>query len=141
VKNTESFKPIRWHDSTSWEQLPVTELPNGVRYRSFRIGSPDSTDAPTVFQTYYPPHIVIATHTHDCDYAEIIVDGSVEVARIWYRAGEIRTVQAGTAYGPLRAGPEGTTLLIVFKSSNWAPIPTREDDVEGMYLEQLSPLC
>ena len=128
--------PVRWHRETSWEELEVQELPNGIRNRRFLIDSGKDPSAPIVFWTYFPPHTVTPAHSHECDYAEIILSGSQQVTRRWHKAGTVRIVKAGTVYGPLVAGPEGATVIVIFRSSNWEPVPAREADVDGLFLGQ-----
>jgi len=69
---------------------------------------------PAVRQVTFPPHATLGVHSHPCDTlyviqsGEFIVDGEGS-----YRPGELRWVKAGVVYGPERAGPDGTVLLIV----------------------------
>jgi hypothetical protein len=54
--------------STSWEELDVAELPNGIRARKFSIGRVQGDEqAPTVFMVEFPPNCHVAAHTHECD--------------------------------------------------------------------------
>ena len=128
---------VHWHRDTSWDDLEVKELPNGVRSRGFVIDSGDDRDAPTVFWSYFPPHTVTAPHSHQCDYAEIILHGSQQVTRRWYKAGDVRIVKAGTVYGPLVAGPEGATVIVIFRHSNWEPVPARQSDTDGLFVGEI----
>ncbi len=131
---------VHWHRDTSWDDLEVKELPNGVRSRGFVIDSGDDRDAPTVFWSYFPPHTVTAPHSHQCDYAEIILHGSQQVTRRWYKAGDVRIVKAGTVYGPLVAGPEGATVIVIFRHSNWEPVPARQSDTDGLFVGEIARL-
>ncbi len=110
---------VHWHRDTSWDDLEVKELPNGVRSRGFVIDS---------------------GHSHQCDYAEIILHGSQQVTRRWYKAGDVRIVKAGTVYGPLVAGPEGATVIVIFRHSNWEPVPARQSDTDGLFVGELARL-
>ena len=130
----EPAAPVHWHHETSWDELEVQELPNGIRNRRFLISAEKDPSAPIVFWTYFPPNVTTPPHTHECDYAEIILSGSQQVTRRWYKAGDVRIVKAGTVYGPLVSGPEGATVLVIFRSANWEPIPARASDVEGLFL-------
>ena len=113
--------PRRYQSSTSWTEL-VEDLYGGATTSKFRVGAPGDGDAPTVFRTYFPPGFEVPVHTHACDYAEIILDGSQQVTKKWHHPGDIRIVKAGTAYGPLVAGPEGVTVLLIFRDGRFAPI-------------------
>lgn len=123
--------------ATSWEERGFAESPNGVRSAFFRIGDEADPTAPTVFKAVFPPHTEIAPHTHACDYAEVILEGTERVGRTWYKAGDIRVVKANTAYGPLLAGPEGVVKLVIFKDARWQPIPTKGGGLEGLNVEAI----
>ena len=69
---------------------------------------------PAIREVTFPPNASLAVHSHPCDTlyviqsGEFIVDGEGS-----YRPGELRWVKGGVTYGPERAGPEVTTLMIV----------------------------
>lgn len=89
--------------------------------------------APRMMHSVFPPGYVVGPHTHATDYVEVILAGSQKVTRRWHHPGDIRIVRAGTVYGPLEAGPEGATVLIVFADSRTEiepPIPGAEVWVE-----------
>jgi len=65
------------HLAFSWDDLDKIELPSGITTQMYRIGSQD--DAPTVFKVFYPPGCTIEAHTHECDYTEIILEGTQRV--------------------------------------------------------------
>jgi hypothetical protein len=75
------------------------------------------------------PGVTVQPHSHVCDYTEILLEGSEQVTRKWHHAGDVRVVKAGTVYGPLVAGPEGVTKLIIFK----------DDRVRAVYAGQERP--
>lgn len=116
----------KFQESTSWEERFI-ELAEGMTTSTFRVGVPEDADAPTVFKTYFPPNMEVPAHTHACDYAEIILEGSQQVTRRWHHAGDIRIVKAGTVYGPLIAGPEGVTVLLIFRDGRYQPVPVNGD--------------
>ena len=64
------------HLAFSWDELDEIELPSGIRTRMYRVGDPADESSPTVFKVYYPPDCYVEAHTHECDYTEIIVEGS-----------------------------------------------------------------
>ena len=104
-------KPIKHQRSTSWDQLGYLEMPNGAKAYKFEIGLEGDDEAPTVFKVEFPPNCEVAPHTHDTDYCEILLEGTQQITGAWHKAGDIRIAKAGTAYGPLVAGPVRRTLL------------------------------
>jgi quercetin dioxygenase-like cupin family protein len=72
-----------------------------------------STD-PAIREVSFPPNARLGVHSHPCDTLYIIQSGEFIVdGEGTYRPGELRWVRGGATYGPERAGPEGTVLLIV----------------------------
>lgn len=113
----------RGHIVTSWEDLPhVTMDETGIETISYRIGMPDDNASPTVFKLYFPPNCRVEAHTHSCNYSEIILDGSQKVSGKWLYKGDIRVGLANKGYGPLIAGPEGASILVIFADGNWPAI-------------------
>jgi hypothetical protein len=53
-------------------------------------------------------------HHHATDYISIVIDGEIEVTRKRHGVGDVRMVKAGTAYGPLKAGPQGCKVIEIF---------------------------
>jgi len=94
----------------------------------FRVGDPADESAPTVFKVFYPPECYVEAHTHECDYTEIILEGSQKVGATWHKAGDIRIGLANRGYGPLLAGPEGATVLFMFKDGRWPAITIGNND-------------
>ena len=119
---------MRAHRNTSWEALGSTTYSHGVVGSSFTIGEPDDPTAPLVGRFSFPPGVRVGPHTHDSDYAEIILEGSQQVSGVWHHAGDVRIVRRRTAYGPLISGPEGVTVLVIFRHNEPAPIPVRPGD-------------
>jgi quercetin dioxygenase-like cupin family protein len=109
----------KFQQETSWEELGFRQYPCGALSSRFVIGDEDDVAAPVVMRGVFPPNAVVAPHSHPCDYAEIILEGTQQVTRRWHKAGDIRIVKAGTVYGPLIAGPEGVTVLVIFRSGDW----------------------
>ena len=116
------------HLAFNWDELDEIELPSGIRTRMYRIGDPTDDDAPTVFKVYYPPDCYVEAHTHECDYTEIIVEGTQRVGATWHKAGDVRIGLANRGYGPLVAGPEGATILFIFKDGRWPAITSGNND-------------
>ena len=118
----EAPQRVHYQHHTSWDEL-FSELYGGITTSMFRVGTPEDADAPTVFKTYFPPNNEVAPHSHSCDYAEVILEGCQQVTRKWYYPGDIRIAKANSVYGPLLAGPEGVTVLLIFRTGEYAPIP------------------
>jgi hypothetical protein len=113
----------RGHIITSWEELgSITLEATGVVTRQYRIGLPANDGSPTVFKASFPPNCRIEAHTHACDYSEILLQGSQKVGAKWLHEGDIRIGLANKGYGPLIAGPEGVTVLVIFADGNWPAI-------------------
>ncbi len=109
----------RGHFAFNWSDVEEITLPNGVVSQMYRVGMPEDDSSPTVFRVYYPPGCEIEAHTHDCDYTELILEGSQKVGRDWHYAGDVRLGLANRGYGPLLAGPDGATVLFFFKDGRW----------------------
>ena len=129
----------RGHVVTSWEGLGSITLENtGAVTSHYRIGLPSEQSSPTVFKVFFPPHCRIEAHTHDCDYSEIILQGSQKVSGRWLHEGDIRVGLANKAYGPLIAGPEGVTVLVLFANGNWPAIQVGAGDGSTLGTPQLT---
>jgi quercetin dioxygenase-like cupin family protein len=89
----------------------------------YRVGLPSEESSPTVFKVEFPPDCRIEPHTHACDYSEIILEGSQQVSGQWLHKGDVRIGLANRGYGPLIAGPEGATVLVIFADGRWRGIP------------------
>jgi hypothetical protein len=133
-----SDKPIKHQRSTSWDELGYLEMPNGAKAYKFEIGLEGDDEAPTVFKVEFPPNCEVAPHTHDTDYCEILLEGTQQITGKWHKAGDIRVAKAGTAYGPLVAGPEGCTVLVIFKTGAWPAIPLAKGDTFGLHVDKLT---
>jgi len=119
----------RGHVVTSWGELgSITLEQSGAVTSQYRIGRPSSSASPTVFKVEFPPDCRIEAHTHACDYSEIILKGSQQVSGKWLQEGDIRVGLAHKAYGPLIAGPEGVTVLVIFADGNWPAIEVGAGD-------------
>ena len=93
-----------------------------VRMAGVILGEEGDPAAPHVFWVRNEPGYVGEPHSHQCDYMEVILEGSQKVGKKWLYPGDARIVKGGTGYGPLLAGPNGVTFLVVFSSANWQPI-------------------
>lgn len=118
----------RGHIITSWDEIGGITLPTEAVATMYKIGLPDNEAAPTVFKMWFPPGCTIEAHTHACDYSEIILAGSQKVGNKWLYPGDIRIGMANRGYGPLVAGPEGASVLVIFATGQWPGIPLGKGD-------------
>lgn len=116
------------HVAFSWDALDEVQLPTGIVTSMYRVGDPADPAAPTVFKVRFPPDCFVEAHTHACDYTEIILEGSQRVGATWHHAGDIRVGLANRGYGPLVAGPEGATVLFMFRDGRWPAITIGKND-------------
>jgi quercetin dioxygenase-like cupin family protein len=99
-----------WQEPGEWTEVPEQRL----KYHSFGLGQGKGGEATRVIVVRYEPGAEVAPHYHQADYCSIVVEGSIEVTRKTHEVGSMRTATAGTAYGPLVAGPDGCTVVDVF---------------------------
>ena len=71
---------------------------------------------------FYLPGCTIEAHTYNCDYTEIIHEGSQRVGATWHHAGGIRIGLAIRDLGSLAAGPKGATVLFILAIGEWLAI-------------------
>ncbi|OBF41925.1 hypothetical protein A5719_11165 [Mycolicibacterium peregrinum] len=83
----------------------------GLKTAMHVLGDPTKEDTPIVVIVRYPPHYVLARHTHSSDRLELVVSGSVEVDGQWLGPGDIWTSPAGEFYGPHTMGSDGCTTM------------------------------
>jgi anti-sigma factor ChrR (cupin superfamily) len=106
---------VAWHDGTA----------DGIKYARFCLDEANR-DSPTVILSKFGPGAEVPAHTHDTNYFEYIIEGEQAVGKRLFRQGDVRLVTAGTGYGPIKVGPEGCTVLIVFENgarSMTVPMP------------------
>jgi hypothetical protein len=120
---------------TSWDELGWVVDTDGRRFSSFAFEDDDTGSAPTVINVYFPPGFVVDPHTHRTDYAEIVLDGSLTVGRRSYGPGEIRIVNAGTGYGPQIAGPDGCSLIFIYRNKDVWNVPLKPGAMRGLTFE------
>ena len=97
----------------------------------FREDLAEDPTSPVIFTGSYPPGARTEPHHHVIDYAEIILEGSQQVTRKWYYPGDVRIVEAGTAYGPLIAGPDGVKTMVIFRNQNWQSVGIKPANFVG----------
>ena len=129
---------LRGHIVTSWDEFGSIELPTTAVATMYRIGLPDDDDSPTVFKMWFPPGCTIEAHTHACDYSEIILAGSQKVGSKWLHPGDIRVGLANRGYGPLVAGREGASVLVIFADGRWQGIALGKNDGSTLGTNELT---
>ena len=97
---------------------------SGVHFTQFLLDPNDPGDSPSVVLAKFEPGEEIYPHTHACNYLEYIVQGSQMVGKVNFEAGDVRWAAARTGYGPIKIGPDGCTVMIVFQAASKSqPIP------------------
>ena len=99
---------LTWRETEEWVKVPQLKL----RYKSVAFGSEGQETRAVLVR--YEPGSEVPVHFHPSDYCSIVVDGSIEITRRVHEAGSVRVVKAGTAYGPLRVGVQGCTVIDIF---------------------------
>lgn len=106
----------RGHKDFFAEDIEWTRAGVGVRYAQFLLDEYDASSAAVILSKFEPGELV-DPHTHGCNYLEYVVQGSQRVGKVDFKAGDVRWVAAGTGYGPIKVGPDGCTVLIVFQDA------------------------
>jgi len=83
------------------------------------LGDPDDPAAPQAIWAQDPPGVVWDRQACPTDFVIVYLQGGQTIDGKWYGAGEARLQKGGTVYGPIEAGPEGSTVLLVFKDQNY----------------------
>lgn len=89
----------------------------GVQYARFLLDEANAAASPMVILSKFEPGEVVDPHTHGCNYLEYVIEGEQTVGKATFRAGDVRWASGGTGYGPIKVGPEGCTVLIVFQEA------------------------
>lgn len=106
----------------------------GIQYARFLLDEENAAASPMVILSKFAPGEVVDPHTHGCNYFEYIIEGSQKVGKVEFKAGDVRWASAGTGYGPIKVGPEGCTVLIVFQEaakSNTIPMGKAKKKLEA----------
>jgi quercetin dioxygenase-like cupin family protein len=117
-----------WAEPGEW----ITDSAQHLSYCWSELGVDEQGASTTVMVVRYEPGSEVRPHYHDLDYCSIVVEGAIEVTRQHHGVGSMRVVKAGTAYGPLRAGPDGCTVIDVFATG-------RGDSTKKMGITYLTP--
>lgn len=97
-----------WTDRTDWIEVPELKL----RYKPLPFGH--EGDETMALMVRYDPGSEVPVHHHPSDYCSVVVEGSIEITRKRHEVGSVRIVKAGTAYGPLKIGDDGCTVIDIF---------------------------
>ena len=92
-------------------------LGSGIRYARFPLDDANP-QAPNVILSTFDPGTEVPAHTHACNYFEYIIEGEQAVGKTTFRKGDVRLVSGSTGYGPIKVGPQGCTVLIVFEDGS-----------------------
>jgi anti-sigma factor ChrR (cupin superfamily) len=122
-----------------WSKDAV-KLPNGQIATKLVIGDESDPRATRAFIVKWPPNCVVEVHTHHSDYCEVILEGTQKVGADWFSAGDVRLAKASTMYGPLMAGEEGCTIIVIFNGDGWMPIPARQSHLDGIVASDMAVL-
>jgi anti-sigma factor ChrR (cupin superfamily) len=103
----------------------------GIKYARFRMDEANAS-SPSIIISRFAPGATVPAHTHASNYFEYILEGDQMVGKKVFRAGDVRIVDGGTGYGPIKVGPEGCTVLIVFEdaSRSMTEILPRRDNLQ-----------
>jgi quercetin dioxygenase-like cupin family protein len=99
---------LTWKETDEWAAVPELKL----RYKSVPFGTEGQETRAVMVR--YEPGSEVPVHYHPTDYCSIVVEGTIEITRRVHEPGSVRLVKAGTAYGPLRVGDEGCTVIDIF---------------------------
>lgn len=91
----------------------------GIRYARFMLDDGNAS-SPLVIVSEFEPGVDVEPHTHDANYFEYILEGEQRVGKVTFRKGDVRIVRQGTGYGPIKVGPQGCKVLIVFEQASGA---------------------
>jgi len=89
----------------------------------------------TVIFTEYEPGLTLEVHGHRSDHVIWILEGSLAVGDVDCRPGTMILLEHGATFGPLVAGPLGTTLL-EFYTGDPRPVSTDPAGYEALLAER-----
>lgn len=111
-----------WHEA-DWRAVPGTD----GEAATYVLTRTDGGEVAIVL-IRYPEHFVVPVHHHGSDYCTLILEGSMTIGRRTFQVGDMRIAHAGVAYGPLRIGADGCTVIDFF--ADRASIPAVFSDPE-----------
>jgi quercetin dioxygenase-like cupin family protein len=110
---------VSWDDPGEW----IYDAGRKLHFARLPMVDDGEGSAMQVVVIRYDPDSEVPVHYHETDYCSIVVKGEIEITRRHHGVGSVRLVKAGTAYGPLRIGPEGCTVIDIFATGT--PDPTK----------------
>jgi anti-sigma factor ChrR (cupin superfamily) len=125
--------------TTSHQDIAATEVEwrdgtdPAIRYARFRMDEANPS-SPSIILSKFGPGATVAPHTHGTNYFEYIIEGEQTVGKTKFGPGDVRIVKGGTGYGPIKVGPNGCTVLIVFENGAGAAteyLPRRKQAENG----------
>jgi hypothetical protein len=108
-------------------QAIANEPKAGLKRVHLVLGPEGDSNAPHIFWAQDAPGLTWDPMSHPSDFLGVYLAGSQKVGDRWYHAGDARFVPAGQVYGPTEPGPEGSTMLIIFRNSNFGSVPEGSD--------------
>jgi hypothetical protein len=92
-------------------------------------------DRRTVIYTRYDPDLIIERHGHSSDHVVYVLEGQLRVGEVDCAPGTMVLLEHGSTFGPLVAGPEGTTIL-EFYTGDVTPVPEDPEAFEAFLRER-----
>lgn len=127
-------RTARGRYETSLDDPGFSTLEDGTRWAAFFLG--DGQSDPVVFPMEVTVGYQFPVHFHKSHYMSIILRGSLQVGKRWYKAGDIRLQEKGSVYGPEKAGPEGCFMLNIFADRRgYTPTLLGEPEPEPVHIE------
>jgi anti-sigma factor ChrR (cupin superfamily) len=109
----------RRHRDIAASEIEWRDGSPGVKFAMYRTDE-DNDSSPAIVLSKFEPGAVVEPHTHVSNYFEYIIEGEQTVGKTRFGPGDIRIVMGGTGYGPIRVGPDGCTVMIVFEDASAA---------------------
>jgi hypothetical protein len=127
-------RTARGRYETNLDDPEFTALEDGTRFAAFFLG--DGEGDPAVFPMEVTADYQFPLHYHKSHYISIILRGSLQVGKRWYKPGDIRLQEKGSVYGPEKAGPEGCFMLNIFADRRgYTPTLLGEPEPESVQIE------
>ena len=108
----------------------VTQL-HGDRRASVYIKFLEWTPDRFVAYTRYDPGLTLERHGHSSDHLLFILEGELTVGERVCTPGTLVVLERGASFGPLIAGPEGTTFLETY-TGDVTPVPVDKDEYQRL---------
>jgi hypothetical protein len=103
---------FRHLDDEEWREVLAQERSDGTRASVWEKWVEFGPRC-TAFVGRWDPGMIVSKHGHNCINTILVLDGSMTCGDVACTKGMHITLDVGTPYGPLIAGPEGVTLYEV----------------------------